>query len=144
MLYIFSFCILIKINIKTLMLWKAKSPSSKRPHVAALLRNYHSWQEELEWQTARTVWRFGQVEAEEMVGLRTILFVTHDQLSSLSTAVAVILMGLFALCLQLTLLGLELSIAHLLFSLHNHCTLQEVKQCVRQETDMMMMIDKEI
>lgn len=73
-----------------------------------------------------------------MVGLRTILFVTHDQLSSLSTAVAVILMGLFALRLQLTLLGLELSIAHLLFPLHNHCTLQEVKQRVRQETDMMI------
>lgn len=82
--------------------------------------------------SARTVWRFSQVEAEEMVGLWAIFFVTHDQLSSLSTAVAVILMGLFALSLQLALLGLEFSIAHLLFPLHNHCTLQEVKQGLRR------------
>lgn len=77
-----------------------------------------------------------------MVGLRTIIFVTHDQLSSLSTAVAVILVALFALCLQLALLGLELSVPHLLFSLHNHCTLQEVKQGVKQEIDIKMMTEK--
>lgn len=78
-------------------------------------------------RTARTGWRFSQVEAEEMIGLRAILSVTHNQLSSLSTAIAEILVGLFALSLQFTLLGFEFGIAHLLLPLHHHCTLQKDK-----------------
>lgn len=70
-----------------------------------------------------SIWRFAQVEAEEMVSLRTVLFITHDQLSSFTTAVAVKLVGLLAFSLQLALLGLQFSIAHLLLPLHNHCTL---------------------
>lgn len=80
-----------------------------------------------------TIWRLGEVETQQVVRFRTVLPITHHQLSTLSAAETEVFMCMFALRPQLPLLRLQLSVPGLLLFLHHHGTLEEENRRRRRE-----------
>lgn len=73
-----------------------------------------------------TVWRFGEVETQQVIRFWAVLPVTHHQLSSFSAAEAKVLVCVFALRPQFPLLLLHLCIPGLFLFLRHCSTLQEM------------------
>lgn len=74
-----------------------------------------------------TVGRLGEVETEQVIRFRTVLPVTHHQLSSFSTTKTEVLVHVFALRPQLPLLRLQFGVPGFVLPLHHHNTLKEAK-----------------
>lgn len=70
------------------------------------------------WTLPTTMWWLSEVETQQVICFWTVLFITHHQLSSLSTTETEVLMSVLSLWSQLPLLGLQLGIFGLLLFFH--------------------------